>query len=72
MKYFKQYKGEEEINVITKEQARKTLSGHWDEEMLNDIFDNEKAFRLFTPFSEVWTMTDDGLIPMAGFYGFTE
>lgn len=70
MKYFKQYK---EINAIpfeiTKEEARKTLEGYWIEDAVNDIFENDRQFRLFTSFSTVWTMDENGKVPMAGFYG---
>ena len=70
MRYFKQYK---EINAtpfeITKEEARKTLEGYWIEDAINDMFENDKQFRLFTPFSTVWTMDEKGKVPMAGFYG---
>ena len=70
MKYFKQYK---EVNTIpfeiTKEEARKTLEGYWIEDAVNDIFENDRQFRLFTPFSTVWTMDENGKVPMAGFYG---
>lgn len=70
MRYFKMYKcGEQEAVEITKDEARRTLTGHWDEKALKDIFDNDRGFRLFTPYAEVWTMSDDGLVPMAGFYG---
>lgn len=54
MRYFKKYK---EINAtpfeITKKQARKTLEGYWNEEAVNDIFENNRQFRLFTSFSIV-------------------
>lgn len=70
MKYFKQYK---EINAIpfeiTKEEARKTLEGYWIEDAVKNIFENDRQFRLFTPFSTVWTMDENGNISMAGFYG---
>lgn len=70
MRYYKQYK---EINAtpfeITKEEARKTLEGHWIEDAVKDIFENDRQFRLFTPFSTVWTMDENGKVPMAGFYG---
>ena len=70
MTYWKQYKEEGAKAVeITKAEARKTLDGHWDAKQLDEIFDNGIGFRLFTPFAEVWTKTDDGLVPMAGFYG---
>ena len=55
MRYFKQFKGKDEIMEITKEQARNTLDGYWKNEWLDDIFDKEKEFRLSTNFSYVWT-----------------
>lgn len=70
MRYYKQYK---EINAtpfeIAKEEARKTLEGYWIKDAVNDMFENDRQFRLFTPFSIVWTMDENGNIPMAGFYG---
>lgn len=70
MRYYKQYK---EINAtpfeIAKEEARKTLEGYWIKDAVNDMFENNRQFRLFTPFSIVWTMDENGNIPMAGFYG---
>ena len=57
---------------VTKEEARETLDGYWKSEMLDDIFDNEKSFRLFSAFSIVWTQAENGLIPMPGFYGVCE
>ena len=55
MRYFKQFKGKDEIMEITKEQARNALDGYWKDEWLDDIFDKEKEFRLSTNFSYVWT-----------------
>lgn len=72
MKYMKRFKGKEEVFEITKEQAKETLFGYWKDNFLDDIFDNNKAFRLDTHFSEVWTVNDDGLVPIAGFYGVVE
>ena len=69
MKYFKQFIGKDEVKEITKQQARDTLTGWWKEECLEDVFTNNKSFRLYNPFSIVWTETDAGLIPIAGFYG---
>lgn len=70
MRYYKQYK---EINAtpfgITKEEARKTLEGYWIEDAVKDIFENDRQFRLFTPFFTVWTKDENGKVPMAGFYG---
>lgn len=70
MKYFKRFKeaGAEPIEV-TKEDAKHTLEGWWKQESLDDIFENDKGFCLYTAYAEVWTQTDDGKVPMAGFYG---
>ena len=72
MKYFKRYKDEEEATEITKDEARKSLEGWYDPAMLDIIFNEEKGFRLFTAYAYIWTQTEDGLVPMAGFYGFIE
>ncbi len=73
MTYFKLYKDKDAKAVeITKEEARKTLDNYWNKESLDDIFDNEKSFRLYTPFAYVWTKTADGAVPMAGFIGVCE
>lgn len=70
MMYFKRFKGEgRSIIEVTKKQAKETLFGYYKDEFLDDVFDNNRAFRLETSFSEVWTMDDDGLTPIAGFYG---
>lgn len=73
MKYIKQYK---EANAkpfeISKEEARRTLEGYWKPEALDEIFDKGKGFRLFTPFAIIQTETDDGFVPMAGYYGVCE
>lgn len=73
MRYFQQYKKPDATEFeITKEQARHILEGNWKEEMLEDIFENEKSFRLFTMFSKIWTMDENGLVPVPGFYGVCE
>lgn len=69
MKYIKYYKGTTQPFEITKEEAKSTLAGHWKPEFLDDIFDNEKVFRLDTPYSTVETRTDYGATPIPGFYG---
>lgn len=73
MKYFKKYKeaGAEPVEV-TKEEAKRTLEGWWDQKALDDIFDKGAAFHLWTAFAEVWTKDDNGLVPMAGFIGICE
>ena len=70
MRYFKQYKEKgAEPQEITKEEARRLLDGWWNEESLDEMFSKGKAFRLFTPYCEVWTQNERGMVPMAGFYG---
>ena len=70
MTYLKQFRdGRETVTEITKEQARHYLEGYWKPEFLDDILNNDRAFRLWTPFSFIWTKDDNGLIPMAGFMG---
>ena len=72
MKYFKQYKDGTEPFEVSKEEARRTLDGHWKPEALDDIFGNDKMFRLWSPFSIVWTQSEDGMIPEPGFTGVCE
>lgn len=71
MKYFKMYVNSEEALEITKEEARRILDGWWTKDSLQDIFDNDKTFRLYTPCVQVWT-NDNGLVPTPGFYGVCE
>ena len=69
MKYYKMYKevGAEPVE-ITKEEAKKILERWWLQEELDEMFEKEVSFRLFTPYADVWT-NDNGKVPMAGFYG---
>lgn len=72
MKYFSRMKTEDEVNEITeitKEEAMEKLSGYWKQEAIEEIFSNDLAFRLYTPYREIWTESDDGLVPIAGYYG---
>ena len=69
MTYYKLYKGTQFApQEVTKEKARETLEGYYNKEALDDIFENGKEFRLATAYSEIWT-NNDGMVPMAGFYG---
>lgn len=73
MKYIKTLKSANSKPCeITKDEARKTLEGYWKAEALNDIFDKEKMFRLYTPFSVVETRSEDGLVLQAGFFGICD
>lgn len=72
MKYYKQYKDPDSKPFeISKEEARSTLQGWWTEESLDEIFNNDKVFSLYTPTSYVCNKTDGGQVLMAGFYGFS-
>lgn len=70
MKYYKVYReaGAKAVE-ISKDEAKRILTGWWKDDFLARIFDEEVPFRLYTPYSEVWTKTEDGRVPMAGFYG---
>ena len=70
MTYYKQYKGTQFApQELTKEKVRETLEGYYKKEALDDIFDNDREFRLETSYSVVWTKNEQGQVPMAGFYG---
>lgn len=70
MRYFKQYKEDGAVAIeIGKEEAKHNLEGWWKQDALDDIFGNEKEFRLYTPYVDVWTQNEQGLVPMPGFYG---
>ena len=70
MKYYKMYKKEgAEKFEISKEEAYNSLERWWNKEALDKIFKNNNAFRLFTPYCDVWAETEDGIVPIAGFYG---
>ena len=72
MKYLSKRHTEEEIEEISKEDAGFYLTGSFNEGFVNDIIDNNKAFRLSTPYRDIWTVNDNGMTPMAGFYGVCE
>lgn len=73
MTYFKAYKEKRaDIIEITKDEAKDILTGWWKDDFIERIFNDEVSFRLYTPYLEVWTKTEDGLVPMAGFYGAIE
>lgn len=72
MKYYTRMLTEETTSEITKEQARFYLEGAYIKEHVSYVIDEEKSFRLKTPYRVIWTKTDNGLVPMAGFYGVCE
>lgn len=73
MKYFKMHKEADAKAVeITKEDAMELLAGYWYQEFLDDMFEKELVFRLYTPYSFIWSRTDDGRVAMPGFYGICD
>ena len=69
MKYYKLNNNEVEPMQITKEEARYFLGGYYKKSFVDEVIEGEQVFRLKTPYAEIWTKTDDGLVPMPGFYG---
>ena len=57
------------MEELSKERARFLLEGCYIKEHVDDVMDNEKAFRLRTMTRDIWTKTDSGMVPMNGFYG---
>lgn len=72
MKYFARIHGEDEIKEISKDRAKFLLEGAYYKYFVKDILKNGKSFRLQTPWREIWTESDDGKVPMPGFYGVCE
>lgn len=70
MKYMRKNKEFKSVaEEIIWEEARLLLEGYWVAESLDDIFENDRLFRLYTPDIDVWTVSDNGMVPMPGFYG---
>ena len=70
MRYFRRDIGNGSKAIeITKAEARGSLTGYWQEKVLDEIFCYEYSFRLNTPHSVIWTKDEEGKVPMAGFYG---
>lgn len=69
MHYLSQMHGEDTVEELTKEQVFCKLDGYYKRKFVKEILDKEQGFRLFTPYRIIWTQTDDGLVPIAGFYG---
>ena len=59
MKYFKQYKEPEaKAFEITKEEAKQSLEGYWNQDALNEMFESDTPVKLFTPWAEVWSVKE--------------
>lgn len=57
------------VEELSKENTRFLLECYYVKEVVDDIFENNKSFRLDVGLRTIWTKTDDGLVPIAGFYG---
>lgn len=60
MTYYTKIKGSDAVRQVKKEEARRLLTGYWTEGCLRDIFGNDRMFRLWTTFSEVWSKDAEG------------
>lgn len=69
IKYKSIVHGENDVEELTKERTRFLLKGCYKEEAVDDLIDNEKGFYLRTMTRDIWTETEDGLVPLPGFYG---
>lgn len=69
LEYYRLLNGEKEPMQITKDEALEMLDGNWEPTMLDKIFEEEIPFRLYTPFSEIWTKDEEGRIPVPDFFG---
>lgn len=60
MKYYTKIRDTEKVRQVTADEARRLLTGYWKEECLDDIFGGGRRFKLWTAYSEVWTVDDRG------------
>ena len=57
---------------VSADKARFILEGRYRKDCVDDLFDNEKSFRLQGLLRTVWTETEDHLSPIPGFFGVCE
>ena len=69
MKYFSVIHETGKVEELTAEEARFCLKGQYKGAFVDEIIDTEQGFRLRTRYRDIWTKTDEGLVPIAGFYG---
>lgn len=69
MRYFSVILETGEEQELTAERARFCLKGQYKDDFVDEIIDKKQGFRLRTAYREIWTKTDDGLVPIAGWYG---
>lgn len=72
MKYYTKLHTEKEPMQITKDEVKYFLDGTYSKKAVADIINNGKAFRLSTPYRDIWTKSEDDMIPIPGFYGVCE
>ena len=69
MKYYLKLKESGKTKEITELEARYHLAKQFNEDYVAALFELRKAFRLEWEFGEIWTKTEEGHVPTAGFYG---
>ncbi len=55
MKYFVIDKSNGKTEEIPKEKAMEILEGWWNQPLIQDIFTHNKLFKLYTPFSVIYS-----------------
>lgn len=69
MRYLSRMHLDDEVKELTADEARRLLEGFYKQKFVRDLFKNGTAFRLFTRYREIWTVDEQGRVPVAGFYG---
>lgn len=72
MKYYTKKHTDTEPTEITKDKAIWYLEGTYKKEAIEEAVADGKAFRLNTPYRDVWTKGEDGRVPMPGLYGICD
>ena len=71
MKYFSERFHDGKQEELTADEVRFCLEGAYKPEFVDWLLAKGAGFRFRTPYRELWTKTDDGMVLMAGFYGYS-
>lgn len=69
MKYFTLLHTEKEPMQITRDEVVYFLEPHYTTKAVEHLLDTGLAFRIWTPYRDVWTKDENDMIPAPGFYG---
>lgn len=69
LKYFTLAHTEKEPMQITRNEVVYLLEDTYTAKAVEHLLDTGYAFRIWTPYREIWTQDEDGMIPTPGFYG---